>query len=258
MLRKLIRLSLFLWKYTKEDVFSSIKRFRTIKRLGTNVKGGESARTCAEARYKFALCTTRAPAGNRAVPRRSQGQDASFRRSRSRFDPARFTTGANIVLQLNVSKCEIIFKALFDPVGSLAGFSTMRPTDGILLGALLIVLGSAADHVLEARCSVQRTVIARLKISFAHDALILLRYSFSAPKVLYTIRCTPCDGHRLLGTNVDLSAGASQLSVNLTLRSSVDPSQFQFRRAGWESDVYLRLPFLPFRHLPRVRLIFKH
>ena len=56
-------------------MFSSITCFRTIKRLGTNVKREKSARTCAEARDKFALCTRRAPAANRAAPRRGQGQE---------------------------------------------------------------------------------------------------------------------------------------------------------------------------------------
>ena len=57
-------------------MFSSITCFRTIKRLGANVKREESARTCAEARVKFALCTPpRALAGNRAAPRRGQGQE---------------------------------------------------------------------------------------------------------------------------------------------------------------------------------------
>ena len=60
-------------------MFSSITCFGTIKRLGTNVKRGESARTCAEARDKFALCLLRAPDGKRAASRRGQGQE--------RFDP---------------------------------------------------------------------------------------------------------------------------------------------------------------------------
>ena len=39
------------------------------------MKRGESARTFAEARDKFALCTPRAPAGNREAPRLGQGQE---------------------------------------------------------------------------------------------------------------------------------------------------------------------------------------
>ena len=43
-----------------------------------------------------------------------------------------------------------------------------------------------------------------LKTISAHDAPILLRSSFSAPKLLHTLRCTPCDGHPLLETHDDL------------------------------------------------------
>ena len=54
--------------------------------------------------------------------------------------------------QLNVGKCEIIFNAPFNPEGFLAGFSTLRPADAILLGAPLVGRGSVTDHALEARC----------------------------------------------------------------------------------------------------------
>ena len=46
--------------------------------------------------------------------------------------------GAKIALQLNFGKCEVISKAPFNPEGSLAGFSTLRPADAFLLGAPLI------------------------------------------------------------------------------------------------------------------------
>ena len=71
--------------------------------------------------------------------------------------------GAKTGLQLNVGKCEIIAKATFNPEGSLAGSSTMRPADAILLGASLIGLGSATDHAVEASYSDLHTAIARLK-----------------------------------------------------------------------------------------------
>ena len=43
-----------------------------------------------------------------------------------------------------------------------------------------------------------------LKTISAHDALILLRFSFCAPKLLHTLRCTPCDGHPLSETHDEL------------------------------------------------------
>ena len=65
--------------------------------------------------------------------------------------------GAKIGLYLNVGKCEIIFKAPFNPEGSIAGFSILRPADANLLGTPLICLGSATDHALEGKCSDLRT-----------------------------------------------------------------------------------------------------
>ena len=47
---------------------------------------------------------------------------------------------AKIGLQLNVGRCEVIFKAPSNPEGSLSGFSTLRSADAILLGAPLIDL----------------------------------------------------------------------------------------------------------------------
>ena len=42
--------------------------------------------------------------------------------------------------------------------------------------------------------------IERLKLLSAHDALILLRSSFSAPKLLHTLRSSPCAEHPTLTT----------------------------------------------------------
>ena len=112
--------------------------------------------------------------------------------------------GAKKRLQLNVGKCEVISKAPFKPEGSFAGFCTLFPSDAILIGASLIGLGSATDRTLEARCSDLRMAITRLKSICAHDALILLRSSFSSNRLLYTFRSTPCNGHSLLGTYDDL------------------------------------------------------
>ena len=112
----------------------------------------------------------------------------------SDFDPFR-REESKIGILLNVGKCELTSKAPFNPGGSLAGFSTLLPDDAILLGALLVGRGLAGAS--ESRCSDLRTAIARLTNISAHDALILLLSSFSAPKLLHNIRCTPCDGYPL-------------------------------------------------------------
>ena len=50
------------------------------------------------------------------------------------------------------------------------------------------------DDLLENRCSDLNTAISRLSLLPAQDALILLM-SFSAPKMLHTLRCSPCVNH---------------------------------------------------------------
>ena len=56
----------------------------------------------------------------------------------------------------------------------------------------------AMDDALSGRCKDLALTIDRLKLLSAHDALILLRASFSAPKILHTLRSSPCAGHPTL------------------------------------------------------------
>ena len=58
--------------------------------------------------------------------------------------------------------------------------------------------GLALNDALEARCADLDRAIGRLSLLPAHDALTLLKYSFSAPKIIHTLRCTPCLGHETL------------------------------------------------------------
>ena len=122
----------------------------------------------------------------------------------------------------------------------------MLPSDAILLGAPLIGLSSAKDCTLEARCSDLHTAITRLQTIFAHDALILLRFSFSALDFYI-----PSNVHLVAvifwAPMTTFSERVSQLFVTPTLAtfSGFKPA-FQFGRAGWESDVPHRWAFLPF------------
>ena len=58
--------------------------------------------------------------------------------------------------------------------------------------------GPAMDSALETRCAELSRVAGRLRIISSHDALILLIASFSAPKLLHTLRSSPCTGHPTL------------------------------------------------------------
>lgn len=106
--------------------------------------------------------------------------------------------GAKLGLHLNVKKCELIGRHRISS-GRLADFTFTERDKVVLLGAPLFQ-GEALDDALVAACQTLSTAIGRLKSVAAHDALILLRSSFSAPKVNHIIRCSPCFGHPSLST----------------------------------------------------------
>ena len=149
--------------------------------------------------------------------------------------------GAKTGIQLNIGKCQAISTAPFKPASTLAGFSTTLPSDAVLLGAPLLGLGLATDRVLEARCSNLRTAIIRLKAIYVHDALILLRFSFSAPRLLHILRCTPCGLHPLQGTHDDLLRGVISAICNTNLGDlQWIQVSLPVREGGLESGVLLR------------------
>jgi hypothetical protein len=107
------------------------------------------------------------------------------------------TEGPPQGLFLNDSKCEAITidgQTLDD---TLCQFIQLTPASATLLGAPLMV-GSAMDECLRKRCADLDRAISRLELITAHDALVLLRSSFSAPKLQHTLRSSPCFGHQLL------------------------------------------------------------
>jgi len=105
--------------------------------------------------------------------------------------------GEEIGLQLNSKKCEVINKAATttDPV--FHHFIHLDVSRASLLGAPMTT-GPAMDSGLEARCAELSRVSGRLRAVSSHDALVLLRSSFSAPKLLHTLRSSPCTGHPTL------------------------------------------------------------
>jgi len=104
--------------------------------------------------------------------------------------------GEEIGLQLNCKKCEVIHQtASTEPV--FQHFIHLDVSNACLLGAPLTT-GPAMDSALETRCAELSRVSGRLRAVSSHDALILLRASFSAPKLLHTLRSSPCAGHPTL------------------------------------------------------------
>ena len=106
--------------------------------------------------------------------------------------------GAELGLSLNVSKCELIANKDFqvDDI-LLQSFHRTEFEDATLLGAPLFP-GAALDKAWEDRCKDLARAVDRLKTISPQDALILLRSSFSAPRVLHLLRCSPSVDHLLL------------------------------------------------------------
>ena len=105
--------------------------------------------------------------------------------------------GVKIGLHLNVAKCEVITKVHHKFDLEIQGFVNINPDDACLLSAPL-GSGRALDNTLALRCSDLRIAIGRFKSLPSHDAFILLRSSFSAPKVVHTLPCAPCSGYLIL------------------------------------------------------------
>ena len=82
-------------------------------------------------------------------------------------------------------------------------FILILPQDACLLGAPLSN-GRALDQALEARCNTLRSAVSRLKILPSHDALVVLRSSFNAPRLMHTLICAPCYRHPALQNFDDL------------------------------------------------------
>ena len=105
--------------------------------------------------------------------------------------------GESLGLKLNVKKCELIHHPRTVPDPYFQDFVHLEPIQGSSLGAL-ILHGVAMDAGLDRNCEDLVRARSRLKTLTSHDALILLRASFSAPKVMHTMRSAPCAGHTAL------------------------------------------------------------
>jgi hypothetical protein len=106
--------------------------------------------------------------------------------------------GENMGLTLNISKCELFCHpntSIVDPM--LRSFSRRNINDASLLGAPLFV-GPELDDAWSTRLTDLRRAVDRLSLVGAQDALILLRASFSAPRVQHLMRCSPSADHPVL------------------------------------------------------------
>ena len=135
------------------------------------------------------------------------------------------STGADLGLDLNVNKCEIVHPngvVLNSPF--LLSFKSVMPEAAMLLGAPLLP-GKNLDDTLDICCSDLSRAISRLSSIESHDALLLLRSCFCAPKIQHILRCTPCHGHQALATFDDL------LKSGLGMVTNCDLSDLQWLQA---------------------------
>ena len=106
--------------------------------------------------------------------------------------------GGNMGLILNSSKCELLaHPGVTVNDKRLQSFQRVLPSDATLLGAPLFH-GPVLDQAWADRCDDLSVAINRLSQLGSHDALLLLRSSFSAPKVLHLLRCSPSVAHSSL------------------------------------------------------------
>ncbi len=121
--------------------------------------------------------------------------------------------GEAMGLRLNCSKCELVVKRrtlVTDP--TLLSFRSVNVNDAELLGAPLFE-GQVLNDAWASRCAELATGAKRLEQIDSQDALILLRSSFSAPRVQHLLRCSPSvDNPALVEFDKQLRAAVSRLT----------------------------------------------
>jgi hypothetical protein len=121
--------------------------------------------------------------------------------------------GRDMGLALNISKCELIAHPdtiVTDPL--LQSFRRRPVEEASLLGAPLLP-GPALDSFWEDRCADLTRAVDRLCSIGSQDALLLLRASFSAPRVQHLLRCSPSVDHPSLATfDIILRSGLDRIT----------------------------------------------
>ena len=128
-------------------------------------------------------------------------------------------------LRINTNKCEIICRGNVPRATQFEGFISLAPDEAELLDAPLFT-GRKMDALLADRCGELTTAIERLSLLSAHDALILFKTSFSAPKMMHTMRCSPCTNHP------SLEAYDILLRKGISVIANLDLSDVQWLQAS--------------------------
>ena len=125
--------------------------------------------------------------------------------------------GGQLGLTLNASKCELIAQDCLTVTDNfLQSVPRVKISEADLLGAPLFP-GPALDKAWSDRCADLSRAVSRLHLVGAQEALILLRASFSAPKVLHLLRCSPSVTHPALTDFDNLQKKAIEVITNSSL-----------------------------------------
>ena len=140
--------------------------------------------------------------------------------------------GTALGLVLNEKKCETIATDGHTDEISLQQFIHHTPLSSTLLGAPLLQ-GPAMNDCQEKRCSDLDRAIPRLDPITSHDALVLLRASFSAPALQHSLRASPCNGHEALTQINNLVRIALFKICNLSLMINGYRPAYVLNLADW-------------------------
>ena len=145
------------------------------------------------------------------------------------------TLSSTLGLHLNAKKCELIQRCSIITEPAFRDFVITGERNS---------LGRTADGRPRAQrrsgspMRRPRQSHRRLSLLPAYDALTLLKSSFSAPKIMHTLRCSPCHGHEALDKfDYLLRTGLGDITKPLAFRSA---------SAGWEFDAWHRSHNPPF------------
>ena len=134
--------------------------------------------------------------------------------------------GTTLGCDLNITKCELIsHSSLQLSTSTLNSFIKIIPNEANLLGAPLFS-GSCLDFTLNNKLEEMTRLSDNLRHISAHDALLILKYSLSTPRILHLLRCSPCHNHQTIADIDNL------LRTNICHIANVDLSASQWMQAS--------------------------
>jgi Reverse transcriptase (RNA-dependent DNA polymerase) len=133
--------------------------------------------------------------------------------------------GESFGLSLNAPKCELISSSLSVQCQTFSNFIPVKPSDMCLLGAPLFE-GTSLDNRLKEKLHDFERLSSNIRSITSHDALLILRFSLSTPKILHLLRCSPCFGNPIL-SEID-----NVFRLNICHIANVDLSDEQWVQAS--------------------------